>query len=630
MKRKIIAVGALLVAVSQVHAQQELQEETRIEEITIAAKTPQLPYSTGKNVQVFTKKDLEKFSGSTVFDVLNTAAGFQINGNFNNNAEPKSVKIRGGENKNVLVLLDGIPLKDVTGNDYSLTDLKMLALDNVEGIEILNGASSVLYGSNASASVINIKTNKETKKNLEGNVGMRGGSFGTFGQNMSLRGISNGITYRLTGFNEKSDGISAAKGENFDDDGYEKQNVLAGIGFSANNVKFDLNGGYTHHVYDFDNGAFQDGDNRGDDEQYFGGLSANYEYTNGALVFNSRYTRNDRFIRFPAFKTGFGYAGEHLFTELYNRFSFSENAKLVAGIQYEDQKLEIASTDLPTGVETITVKKDDTHASSIDGYLNFLSEYRNLHLDAGARYTSHSKFGSHVVYSVSPYFLKTYSSVFFKIGYSLATAFISPTLYQNFGEEPYLHANPDLNPETNVAHEINLSIGRTDQSIVLNASLFQREEKDAIVYTTLEDWTGKFINAGENTAKGFEVGLDYRISEKIKFGGNFSFVENSAPEKMLRQPKQRANAYLNIAPFKGNNINIGYQFVSKKLDNVQFPPKFETVADYSLVHVGVQQKITPALTATLNFQNILDREYTDILGYTTKPRNFNFGVSYKF
>jgi vitamin B12 transporter len=120
-------------------------------------------HKTGKNVQLITSKDLEKYKGQNLSEVLSQVSGFQITGNFNNNTEPKSMKIRGGKMANVLVLVDGIPLKDVTGNDYNAVDLRLFASENIESIEILSGASSVLYGSNATVSVINIKTKNSQK-----------------------------------------------------------------------------------------------------------------------------------------------------------------------------------------------------------------------------------------------------------------------------------------------------------------------------------------------------------------------------------------------------------------------------------------------------------------------------------
>ncbi|MGZ5188060.1 MAG: TonB-dependent receptor, partial [Kaistella sp.] len=214
MKKRLIFVGALLVVSSDIFAQQE--HETHIAEVTIASKTKQQLYKTGKNVQLISAKDLEKHKGQDLSDVLNQVAGFQIVGNHNNSQEPKAMKIRGGKSANVLILIDGIPMKDVTGNDYNVSDLRLMAVEHVESIEILNGASSVLYGSNATVSVINIKTKKSASKNIEGMVGARAGSFSTFAQNALFKGKINRFNYQISGFNEKSQGLSSAEGVNFE------------------------------------------------------------------------------------------------------------------------------------------------------------------------------------------------------------------------------------------------------------------------------------------------------------------------------------------------------------------------------------------------------------------------------
>ena len=103
MKRKLILVGAMLVVGTTIFAQQE--KENTIEEVTIASKTPQQLYKTGKNVKLLSEKDLEKYKGQNLTDVLDQVAGIQITGNFNNAREPKSMKIRGGKCSNIMILL---------------------------------------------------------------------------------------------------------------------------------------------------------------------------------------------------------------------------------------------------------------------------------------------------------------------------------------------------------------------------------------------------------------------------------------------------------------------------------------------------------------------------------------------
>ena len=634
MKKEIL-VGAMLIVSSCAFAQQE----TGIQEVTIASKTSKPIYKSGKNVQLLSAKDLEKFKGQNLNDVLNQLVGFQITGNFNNTSEPKSLKIRGGKSANILILMDGVPLKDVTGNDYTVSDLRLIALENIESIEVLNGASSVLYGSNATVSVINIKTKQSANKKIEGLLSARGGSFSTFAQDVTLKGKLSDFNYEVSGFNEKSEGLSSAEGENFNKDGYEKQNFAANLGYNKNNFSLNVNGNYSHNLFHYDDGAFTDGNNRGNDIQKFAGLSSKYTYKNGEIHFNSRLSATDRvgqsFV-VNAYQDQYSYAGTNFFSELFNEYQFSKHISLVAGIQYETQKMGAKS--LPFGGTELedVLLKNDTKNNNFDVFAQANFNYSGFNLDLGIRNTKQSKFGNQLVYSINPFYLKEIDDNYFKLGYSYSTAFIAPTLYQNFGSLPYTLPNFDLKPETNSSHEIDLSFGKKDQSFVINASLYQRQEKDAFAYQTVDfvTYAGQFLNVDSNKVKGFDFGFKYRINPIFNVGGNFSYVEKENEATMLRQPKQRVNSFLEIDAFKGNKINFTHQFVSKRSDSYYDSATFAVVPvelkSYHLFNLNVSQTLVKNLSVFANIGNLFNTSYVDVVGFTTKPRNYTFGVDYKF
>ena len=615
--------------ISQFSAQEK--EEKLIPEVTIAAKAKQQLHKTGKNVQLLTSKDLEKFKGQNAAEILNQVSGYQITGNFNNGPEPKSLKIRGGKLANVLILVDGIPLKDVTGNDYNATDLRLFASENIESIEILNGASSVLYGSNATVSVINIKTKKSSQQALEGRIGARIGSFGTFGQNLSAQGKINQWNYQFSGSNEKSDGISAALGENFDKDGFEKQNANATVGYSTQNFNVNVNAGYQHHYYDFDNGAFEDGKYKGNDTQKFSGLNAQYSYEKGNITFNSRISQNKKELQIPvnsSYETQLNYKGKNFFNEIYNQYSFSDNINFILGISNEVQSL--GSDKLPWNFEE--VKFNDTNISNTDIYTNFNTKFlENFHLDFGGRLTNNSEFKNHFIYSINPYYLKEFESTYYKIGFSYSTAFIAPTLYQVYGfSSAGTLPNANLKPEKNASQEIDFSFGKKDQSLVINISFYQRKEKDIISWLDLGNWTNKYQNIDENTSKGFEFVIKYKINEIINFGGNFSFNENDNQEMTLRQPKQRINSFVELLPLKGSKINLSYTYTSARKDRYSFPYIYVNNKSFNLFNLNINQKFGKNVEAFVNVNNLFNTSYTDVIGYTTKPRNITLGVEYKF
>ncbi|MDE5436494.1 TonB-dependent receptor [Elizabethkingia meningoseptica] len=636
MNKKLFVIGALLIIGSNVYAQEE--KSSQIEEVTIASKRPQELYKTGKKVTLISAKDLEKYKGQSLSDVLDQVSGFQITGNFNNASEPKIMRIRGGKSANVVILLDGVPLRDVTGNDYTASDLRLMALESVESIEVLNGASSVLYGSNATVSVINIKTKKSTQKAIEGALAARAGSYSTFAQDATVRGKIDKFNYQVNAFNEKSQGISSAKGDDsFDKDGWEKQNLSAGVGYSGENFDVNINSGWNHNLYLYDTGAFTDGKNRGNDKQYYVGGNANFRYRNGKVVLNTRYTDVDRLgqtIKGDAYQDQFSYKGKNFLTELYNNYKVNDYFNFTVGVQYEDQKM--SSKTLPFGKDTMeeVLKSDDTKLHSFDAYANFNLNYNGFNLDAGARMTDNSKFGNHWVYSVNPYYIKEVNDMYFKVGYSFATAFIAPTLYQNYGSLPWTLPNHDLKPEKNQSHEIDLGFGKKDRSLNFTVSLFQRKEKDAFAYVTNPDYTGIFQNIDDNKVKGFEVGFDYQIIDMVKLGGNYSFVEKEKEATMLRQPKQRVNSYVEVKPFAATRIVLSHQFVGKRndayYDSASFSTKNVTVADFNLFNLNINQNITHNIDAYLNIGNLFNKDYVDVIGYTTKNRNFTLGVSYRF
>lgn len=638
MNKKIVLAALILGVGTGMYAQQT--QETEIDEVSLVSKMPQNINKVGKNISRITAADLEKYKGQNVNDVLDQVAGVQITGNFNNATEPKGIRVRGGKSANVLLLLDGVPLRDVSGNDYTVSDLRWLALENIESIEIMNGASSVLYGSNATVSVINIVTKSSAKKVVEGLVSARGGSYGTFAQNVLVKGAIQGFNYQVDGFNEKSKGISSAKGDDsFDKDGFEKQNVQFKVGYSDSQFQVNAYAGYNHFLYQFDQGAFADSNQRGDDKQTYIGGNAKFNYSNGGLVFNTRFTNTDRLLQDlskDGYKDQYQYIGKNSFFELYNHYTFSKNASLVAGVQYEEQSLGYKET--PWGGTSLEekLKNADTRVSTFDAFAKGNVNYNGFNLDMGVRMTNHSKFNEHWVYSINPYYLGETTNLVYKIGYSYATAFIAPTLYQNYGSVPYILPNFDLKPEENATHEIDLSIGSREKIWQVTASLFQRKEKQGFVYSIVDNvnYVGQFKNLDENTAKGFEIGAEYKITPWMDVSGNYSFVEKKNEASMLRIPKQRVNSQLSLKPLAKTSVVLMHQFIGKRNDAYFDSKTYQTVTvenkAYHTFHLNANHNLTEKLSLFANVNNLFNTNYVDVVGYTTKGRNYAVGFNYQF
>ena len=128
----------------------------QMDEVVITASKSNLKQSqTGKIITVLDKELIRNNSGRSLSQLLNTQAGFFINGSNNTMGTNLDVYFRGSASGNMLVVIDGIPVYDPSQIDNSF-DLNSIPLEQVERIEILKGGQSTLWGSDAVAGVIQI------------------------------------------------------------------------------------------------------------------------------------------------------------------------------------------------------------------------------------------------------------------------------------------------------------------------------------------------------------------------------------------------------------------------------------------------------------------------------------------
>ena len=98
----------------------------------------------------------------------------------------------------------------VTGSRAPLTALQsakivaVISRDDIQGIEVLEGASARVFGSSAFSGAINIVTRQDAESNVS--VAAEGGSFGTFGGDASVNLATGAVRQKLSGGYTQSDG----------------------------------------------------------------------------------------------------------------------------------------------------------------------------------------------------------------------------------------------------------------------------------------------------------------------------------------------------------------------------------------------------------------------------------------
>src|SRR6056300_881790 len=129
------------------------------EVVVIDSRFPVKSSQSGKPVIKINPELLQNSQGLGISEVLKQFAGIEVLGSQTYAGQNKTVSIRGGRNRQVLIMIDGVRVSDPSriDNDFNLN---FLSLDQIDSIEIMKGASSALYGSSAATGVIQIQTKK--------------------------------------------------------------------------------------------------------------------------------------------------------------------------------------------------------------------------------------------------------------------------------------------------------------------------------------------------------------------------------------------------------------------------------------------------------------------------------------
>lgn len=130
--------------------------------------------------EVISHRQLQQYAGRSIEDIL---SGLTASFDFSENDMSSRLQMNGLGNQYVLILVDGRRLHGDNGGE---NDLSLIDPQNIERIEIVKGASSALYGSDAIAGVINIITRKHREQGLMAENTSRVGSYGDIRQHTGL------------------------------------------------------------------------------------------------------------------------------------------------------------------------------------------------------------------------------------------------------------------------------------------------------------------------------------------------------------------------------------------------------------------------------------------------------------
>jgi outer membrane receptor for ferrienterochelin and colicins len=161
-------------------SQNVVWEDSLQEVVVTGTGTRHLLKNAPVQTEVITEKMLRNYGGKSLEDIL---SGLTASFAFNEGDMGSQMQLNGLGNNYILILIDG---KRIHGDVGGENDLGLIDPHNIEKIEIVKGAQSALYGSDAMAGVINIITKKHTQKGLYADNSTQYGSHNDLRQHNTL------------------------------------------------------------------------------------------------------------------------------------------------------------------------------------------------------------------------------------------------------------------------------------------------------------------------------------------------------------------------------------------------------------------------------------------------------------
>lgn len=630
MKKQLLIVSVLAYSFvsTNVLSQEKKEKVEALNEVVVTAtKFATNKKNIGKVVYQITQETIENSQGKTIVDLLNDVPGVEINGNFSTKGQNLGYYIRGGRNRQVAILLDGVNVNDPSSFNGDF-DLRQIDINQVEKIEVLKGASSTLYGTGAATGVINIILKKASKQGFNGSFNSSIGSNTSsensnlsaeeFSTNFNFNGTLGKLDYLLALNANGSSGLSAAESttsNQFEEDNFARQNVMLKLNYAFNeNLKIGLLTSFDEFSADFDGFDFEpvtfasipsDRDNNLNSVQKRVGVNADYSYTNGALKIRTFFTDINR-TENPSDNF---FNGEVYGFDIYNNYMINDEFSFLVGVtsQYQDM---IQRTSFST------IEEGSGKQHFYDPYLsvNYMSE-TGLNLNVGGRLNIHSEYGNNFVYNVNPSYNFNIDENNIKVFASYSTAFITPTLSEIFTK---LSSIDELLPEETTTVEGGFDVSLGDK-ITFNATYFYREETNKIGY---DPNTFQTINdLGTFSAKGFETEVSYEVAKSLRLLANYTYIDRDE-NLLLKIPQNKFFIRANYNLSKNTFTSLSYRWVDETQDFGNVTLDSYNLFDLFINHSILDNKVTFYGSVT----NILNEDFQEIAGFTTRGRNYNLGL----
>jgi len=618
---------------------QDDKEPIKVEEIIISATKTPLPASQVTSaVEVITGEELERKKIKSVIDALRLAQGVAAfsNGGPGTNA---TVRIRGAQASHTLVVLDGTIMNSPTDGSF---DFANITPDNIERIEILRGAQSMLWGADAIGGVINIITKKGEGKPTA-SAYLEYGSFATIREGVQASGAKGpfDLSVSLNRWDTSSfSNVDYLRGAH-ERDGFHNWQASGKLGVALpkdGRLEFGLR--WWDSFVNLDNAFGTAAFDVFGSHQRTQNLTLNGMYEQPITSWWSQKLTlamtKEHFVFDPGtfqqdVNTGvvtpvFPFPGDinvlNRRLEWQHNFQIGKPLLVTAGYQLRDESGHNPDVAPDT-------KRIGSNAGFAQAQVNL--EDRVL-ATAGVRQDSYNVFGDATTYRVTGGYLHKETGT--KVRGSYATGFRAPTINQLYF--PFF-GNPNLQPEKSQGWDAGIDQRLFSDRLTLSAGYFWNRFRNLIQAAASASCPpspfvppGQLpfcaVNVGLAKSEGVEAGFTLALLKNLDIKGQYTYTltrDLSTANRLPRWPVHQGTVGVSYQPIQPIRVNLDYRYVGSRFND---PANTQKQGSFGVVNLSGTYDVVKSVQVFGRVDNVFNQKYEEILFFGTPIRSVYGGV----
>jgi vitamin B12 transporter len=628
VKKYLLSVSALTFATPALAQGADdivIADQIRADAITVVATGSETRLSEiGQPITVITAAEIQSIQGPDITRVLERVPGLTVT----RNGGPGSftgVRLRGSDAEQVLVLVDGVRLEDVSAPSGGF-DFGTLTPGGVERIDVLRGSNSIVWGSAAIGGVIAIQSRDLNGVEASAELGANDSYLADASAGLS----SDFGALTLNGGYSSSGGVSAAA-SGTEPDGFRqwrvggrgRVNLSQDLAIVATaryaDTRTDIDG-FAPPTYSF-----------GDTPEYQTTRQASgrvgLRYTGSDLTLNTGFalsdTKRDYFD--PTFGTdpSYGYKGRSERVDLTGRLKLPADFTLDFGGDSEWTRF--------SSTFDAEAKANLTSGHALLGWSNTRAS-----LAAGVRVDDHSRFGTAWTFGANGSFELIEN---LRLRASYGEGFKAPTLYQLLSD----YGNAALNPERSKSYDAGLEWGAAYGKLHAAVTVFRRDSRNLITFVSCASLNacatrpfGLYDNVGLARAQGVEAELGARPTDTLHLQAAYTYLEteNRTPgnanrgKDLARRPAHALTLSSDwTTPLAGLTLGADLRLVGDSFDNASNTRRLD---GYALTTVRASFPLTEKVELYGRVENLFDAKYQTVADYNTWGRAAYLGIRARY